>query len=141
MAVILASGCYNYEPVALTPAPEPGAYLVATLTDSGSKALAGYVGPDARAIRGHIVSSDDTELRLSVTSVETTRGDELTWRGENVTISRSFIATTKTRRLAKGRTAVLAGAGVAAIIGIAAGFSLTGSADSPGQGGGPPKPH
>jgi hypothetical protein len=87
------------------------------------------------------VGSDDAGLRLSVTAIETNRGDEHGWQGETVTLPFSYIATTQTRRLAKGRTAVLVGVAVASIIGIAAGFSLIGSADSPGQGGGPPTPH
>jgi hypothetical protein len=140
-SIVLAGGCYNYQPVAVTPAPQPGIYLEATLTDSGSRALAGYVGPEARKLRGRCLASDETGLRLSVTAVETNRGDERAWQGETVTLPFSFIATTQTRRLAKGRTGMLIGIGVASVIGIAAGFSLIGSADSPGQGGGPPNPH
>jgi hypothetical protein len=87
------------------------------------------------------LSSDDAGLRLSVTAVNTNRGDELTWHGETVTVPLPFIATTETRHLAKGRTAMLVGIGIAAIIGVAAGFDLIGGADSPGQGGGGPNPH
>ena len=138
---ILVGGCYNYQPVALTPATQPGTELVATLTDSGARALAGYLGPEAQAVRGRSLGFDDAGLRLSVMAVETIRGDELTWQGETVTLPRPFIATTRIRRLAKGRTAMLVGIAVAAIIGTAAGFALIGSADSPGQGGPPPNPH
>jgi hypothetical protein len=140
-SIVLAGGCYNYQPVAVIPAPQPGTYLQATLTDSGARALASYVGPEARAVRGRSLGSDETGLRLSVTAVETNRGDELAWQGETVTVPFSFIARTETRRLAKGRTALLVGIGVGGLIGIATGFSLIGSADSPGQGGGPPNPH
>jgi len=140
-AAVLLGGCYNYEPFALTPSSQPGTELVATLTDSGARALAGYLGPGAQAVRGRSLGLDDAGLRLSVTAVETIRGDELTWQGEMVTLPRPFIATTQIRRLAKGRTAMLVGIGVAAVIGTAAGFSLIGSSDSPGQGGGRPPPH
>ena len=139
---MLAGGCYNYQPVALTPAgTQAGMELVATLTDSGARALAGYLGPEAQAVRGRSLGFDDAGLRLSVTAVETVRGEELTWQGETVTLPRPFIATTQIRRLAKGRTAMLVGIAIAAIIGTAAGFALIGSADSPGQGGGRPPPH
>ena len=139
--VVLAGGCYNYTPAELTPAPQSGTYLTATLTDSGARALAGYLGQEARAVRGRNLGLGDTGLRLSVTAIETTGGDEFALQGEPVTLPRPFIATIQTRRLAKGRTAMLIGIGIAAIVGTTAGFSLLGKGDSPGQGTGTPNPH
>jgi hypothetical protein len=140
-AIVLVGGCYNYQPAALTPTPHPETYLLVTLTDSGARALAGYLGPDTKAVRGSHPSVDDAGLHLSVDAVQTNRGEELTWHGEPVTIPQSFIGTVKVRQLSKGRTIALAGIGVAAIVGVAAGFELIGGADSPGQGGGGPNPH
>lgn len=142
MAALLTVGCYNYQPVALTPQTQSGTFLVATLTDSGARALAAYLGPEAQAVQGRTVSFDDAGLRLSVTAVETNRGDELSWKGETVTLPRPFIASTQTRRLAKGRTIMLVGLSVAALVGTAVGFKLLGNSDSPTQGGGGgPNPH
>jgi hypothetical protein len=137
----VAAGCYNYQPAALTPTPAPDAYLAITLTDSGARALAAYLGPDARAVRGRHPSVDDAGLHLAVETVQTNRGEELTWRGETVTIPQSFIGSVSVRQFSKGKTITLAGIGVAAIVGVAAGFELAGKADSPGQGGGGPNPH
>jgi hypothetical protein len=139
MVVVLA-GCYNYMPVTLTPAPQSGTYMLATLNDSGASALAGYLGVEARAVRGRSEGFDDAGLHLSVAAVETQRGDEIGWRGEMVTLPSSVIAATSVRRLAKGRTAMLVGISIAAVVGTFVGFSLRGGADSPGQGGPPPNP-
>ena len=139
--IVLAGGCYNYQPAALSPTPQPGTYLEATLTDSGARALGGYLGPDAKAVRGRQIGLDDAGLHLSVETVQTNRGQELTWRGEPVTLPQSFIGTVRMRQFSKGKTFMLAGIGVAAIVGAAVGFDLAGKADSPGQGGGGPNPH
>jgi len=139
-AAVLAGGCYNYTPVALTPAPQSGTYLSATLTDSGATALAGYLGPEARAVRGRTLAFGDTGLVLAVTTIETSRGEEMSWQGEKVTLPRPFIAAIQTRRMAKGRTSMLIGIGIAAIVGTSAAFSLLGQGGSPGQGGGGPRP-
>ena len=140
-AVVLVGGCYNYQPVALAPAPQSGTYVVATLTDSGARALSQYLGPEARAVRGRSLGSIDAALVLSVAAIETNRGDELAWGGERATLPLPFIAAMRSRRLAKGRSAMLVGLGVAAVIGTAAGFSLLGGGGAAGQGGGPPHPH
>jgi len=140
-ASIVAGGCYNYQAVALAPTPESGTYVVATLTDSGARALSQYLGPEARAVRGRSLGSIDAGLVLSVAAIETSRGDELTWAGERATLPLPFIAAMQSRRLAKGRSAMLVGLGVAAVIGTAAGFSLLGSGGTAGQGGGLPHPH
>src|SRR5688572_25797926 len=76
----LMAGCYNYGPVT-TPAPEPGTSLAVTLTDSGSWALARYLGPTARVVRGRYLGRGEDGLRLSVSSVQLDRGDVLSWAG------------------------------------------------------------
>lgn len=139
-AAIVVAGCYNYQPVTLTATPERGIYLAATLTDSGSTALARYLGPEATVVRGRCLGASDAGLLLSVTTVETRFGDELAWQGETVTLPLPLIASIRSRSLAKGRTGMLIGLGVAGIVGSAAAFSLIGSGGPVSAGGGRPNP-
>ena len=139
--MVAVGGCYNYQPASLAPTPAPGTYVVATLSDSGSIALIRYLGPEAQQVGGQWLRSDKDSLRLSVTKIVTMRGDELTWQGETVTLPVPFITALQTRRFAKGRTAMLVGIGVAAVIGSAAAFSLLGNGGTVNPGGGRPPPH
>lgn len=137
---VAAGGCYNYQPAALTPTPVAGTYLVATLSDSGSISLTRYLGPEAQQVGGQWLRSDKDSLQLSVTKIVTMRGDELSWQGESVTLPVPFITSLQARRLAKGRTGLLAAIGVAAVIAATATFEILGKAGSVGPPGGGPRP-
>jgi hypothetical protein len=121
----VAGACYNYTPLA-TLEPRPGTSLAVTLSDAGSDSLARYLGPDVFMVRGRYLSTDAAEgaLRVSVVSVETRLGLQNSWAGETVKIPRAFIMSLEQRQLAKGKSALLAGAGVAGVVAAAAAFSL-----------------
>ena len=104
-----AAGCYYYQPLA-TPDPTPGTYLSATITDTGADHLARTIGPDVRSVRGRLVSSDSARLTLAVMGVSLHHGENITWRGEAVTVNREYLVQLDQRRLAKGRTILIAGA-------------------------------
>jgi hypothetical protein len=144
IAILIAAGftagCYSYHPLR-TPDPEPGMSVAVTLTDAGTQALGPYLGPDAFIVRGRYVSADERGLVLSVVQVETKRGDWHPWAGESVTLPTAHIASLEGRRLAKGRTVLLAGVGVASVTATALAFVLSGGG-SGGTGSGtrpPPK--
>lgn len=127
LAMWLTAACYNYTPLSLvTPEPRTGTYLALTLSDAGSDSLARYLGPDVLVVRGRYLSTDEggSTLRVSVTSVETRLGLQNSWAGETVTIPRGLIRSLEQRQLAKGKSALLAGAGVASVVAAAAAFSL-----------------
>jgi hypothetical protein len=126
---VTAPACYNYTHLA-APDPLPGAYLALTLTDAGSDSLARYLGPNVFVVRGRYRNADDGALLVSVTSVETRLGLQNSWAGETVRIQIGFVASCEMRQLAKGRSVLLAGAGVVAVVAAAAAFSL-----KPGGGG------
>src|SRR5437773_11838526 len=92
-AAYLTSACYNFRPLE-TPSPDAGAYVAATLSDSGSVELARYLGPDVFVVRGRYLGSgaDERGLAVSVAEVETKRGDEVSWRGETITLPVDAIA-------------------------------------------------
>jgi len=122
----VAAGCYNYNPLT-TPSPEPQTYIAARLTDSGSVELARYLGPGVFVVRGRYLGDDDRGLLVSVSSVEMTRGDEVSWAGETVALPTSHIASLEVRRLAKGRSWLLAGLGLTGLVATTSAFTLNGS--------------
>jgi hypothetical protein len=137
LAVWYATGCYYYEPIA-TPEPAPGAYLSATLNDLGTDTLSRTIGPDVRAIRGRLLTSDVAALQLSVTGVTLHHGESVTWKGETVRLNRSYVVGLEQRRLSKGRTALIVGATVGALLTSYKVFQGIGLI--PTNSGGPPPP-
>ncbi|HET7379707.1 MAG TPA: hypothetical protein VFJ24_06680 [Gaiellales bacterium] len=113
-ALGVAAGCYSYRPLALTP----------------------YLGPDVLVVRGRYLSDSDAGVRLSVATVERRRGDETTWGGETVVLPTAAIASVDVRRLAKGRTILLAATGVGGLVVTSLAFSLTGGSSPIVAGGG-----
>lgn len=131
----LVSGCYRYEPLT-TASPAPGTYLSVTLSDAGSAALARSLGPDALVVHGRYLDGDAQSLRISVSSVETKGGVALSWQGEPVVLPADAVASLDTRRLAKGRTALLVGVGAGGLVVTTVAFSLFGDSSPLGLGGG-----
>ncbi len=132
-----ATGCYYYQPLA-TPDPAPGTYLSATITDTGADHLARTIGPDVRSVRGRLVSSDGGALTLAVTGVSLHHGENITWKGEAVTVNREYVIQLDQRRLAKGRTILIAGALIASMVTTYRVFQGVGLI--PSNTGGPPPP-
>ena len=137
-ALVATAGCYTYRPVA-SPHLEPGRFVVAELTERGSERLAGYLGRDVRQVRGRCLSVSDSALVVSVSSVELQGGVTLGWQGETVSLPRGLIARLEERRLARGRSAVVVGGSIVAVVAVGAGFSLLGGG-SASAGGPPPGP-
>ncbi|OLD38301.1 MAG: hypothetical protein AUI57_07495 [Candidatus Rokubacteria bacterium 13_1_40CM_2_68_8] len=136
----LTTACYSYNPLT-TPSPDPGVYVSVTLNDAGSVDLARYLGPSIFLVRGRYLGpSDQGGLLVSVSSVETKRGDGYSWQGETVTLPTDAIASLDVRRLAKGRSLLLAGVGAGGLVATSLVFSLFGGGTQLGPGGGrPPK--
>src|SRR2546422_3956727 len=134
----LAAGCYNYQPL-LTSTPTPGTYIAVTLTDSGSTELARYLGPNVFVVRGRYLGDSDRGFLVSVTSVELKRGNELSWEGETVALPNGTVASLDVRRLAKGRSFLLAGVGAGGLVAATLALTLNGGGTPLGPG--PPRPH
>jgi len=127
LLVATTPGCYNYVPVARTQ-PVPSSFLAVRLTDPGSDLLTSYLGPDVRVVRGRFMRIDERAFVLSVTSVESRRGDSYSWQGESVTVPMEFVWTMEQRHPARTKSAFLALASIA-------GFVVTYVAFGPGTGG------
>ena len=126
----LTAGCYNYNPLT-TPSPEPGTYVAVTLTDPGSENLARSLGPNAFVLRGRYLGDSDQGMLLSVSSVETKRGIAQPWEGETVTVPADAVASLDVRRLAKGRSLLLASIGAGGLVATTLAFSLLGGGTAP----------
>jgi hypothetical protein len=136
MAACITAACYNYAPLA-TLDPQPGTSLAVTLSDAGSEALVRYLGPEAFVVRGRYLGTDERGLLLSVTAVERRRGWVESWSGETVALPDDVIASKEVRRLAKGRSLLLAGAGLAGVVAVGT-IALTGGGTDLGVATGPP---
>jgi len=137
LAMWCASACYYYEPLA-APQPLPGSYVSATLNDPGTDTLSRTIGPDVRSIRGRLLTSDQEALRLSVTGVTLHHGENVTWKGEVVTVNRMYLAGVEQRRLSRGRTAIIVGA---TLVGMLTTYKVfQGVGLIPSHAGGPPPP-
>jgi len=136
VAVLSLCACYTYLPLK-TPDPRPGTRVLAEITDSGSARLGEYLGREAGAVEGLVVTVSDTAIALAVTSVRARDGQQAFWKGEAVSLRRAFIGRLRERRLAKGGTLLVTGA-------LAAGALLAVDAFSGGifgtEKGGPPPP-
>lgn len=133
VSVLLLTGCYTYRPLS-TAAPSPGSRVSVELTDDGSRNLSGKVGPDVEHVEGEVMAVDTGAVSLSVLQVETTRGFQSDWKGENVTIPRSAVSGWQQRRLSVGGTSFLGGLVVG---GLYAAYRLLGGPGSvEGRGGG-----
>lgn len=136
-AAYLTSACYNYLPLT-TPSPEPGTYVVVTLSDAGSLGLAPYLGPNVFVVRGRYVRDADQGVVVSVSSIELVRGDQVDWAGEQVTLPNKDIAAVRVRQLSKRRSALLVGVGITGLVATTAAFALAGGDNSGSTVGGPP---
>lgn len=126
-------GCYNYEPLT-TPSPTPGSRLAVELTDSGTSALTGYLGPDVAQVDGRLLRVTPETLVLSAQSITNRQGINHFWTGEQVALPRNLVATLVQRRFAPARTAVFvtgAVAGVALVLRAFGVISIGGSSSMP----------
>ncbi len=136
----LASGCYTYSRVE-SAGVAPGQDVVVELNDQARVDLAGAVGQSPFRLEGRLTDRTDSTVVLSLRSVETLRGERVTWTGETVTVRRTGVTGMQQRRFSGGRTALMTIAAVAAATALVLGVSLAaggGSSGGVGRDGPPP---
>jgi hypothetical protein len=126
--------CYTSLPMESFP-PAVGNDLVAMLTDTGSAELASVVGPKVTGLSGRYLGLAGDTLLLSVKTVIKRDGNEEFWKGEQVGIPRSDVASLSKRRFSSVKSGVIVGGIVAAVVAIS-GLVYAGTAGS--HGGRPP---
>lgn len=132
-ACVLLAGCYRYQPLGSVDAamPPTGTAVQVRLTTSGATSLASQVGPDILYLQGQIVSADPDALTLAVTRAETARRIEIEWKGEQVTLPRSEIASVEQKRLSIGSTVLIGGLAGGSVVAAYALFGTSGSSTTP----------
>ena len=115
LPVLCTSACYLYV------SPEPATRLAGRevdlpLTDSGSVALAPVIGPRAESVTGRVIEARDSALVLALEHVRQRDGQDVRWRGEQVTINRSLIDGAGQRAFSPVRTALFSGLVAAAFV-------------------------
>jgi hypothetical protein len=109
--------CYTSMPVESFP-PPVGNDLVAMLTDVGSAEMASVVGPRVTGVSGRYLGLAGDSLILSVKTVIKRDGNEEFWKGEQVSISRSIVATLQRRQFSPIKSGAIVGGVVALLLGI-----------------------
>lgn len=130
---LLLCACYVTTPVPTAPAPVPGTKLHVQLTDAGTATLAQYLGPNVTYVDGRLLGQTDTSLALAVSGTTLRSGDEQYWKGENVSLPHSAIATLSRKKVSWWRSAILAGGivGLVTSIGVAVGQASGGMGKKP----------
>jgi hypothetical protein len=140
VAVLVQTGCYNYEPLRRS-GLVPSTYLAVTLTESGSEELAPYLGASALVVRGRYLAATERGLAMSVQSVESRRGDILQWAGETVVVPGEFVRDVEQRTVSRSKVALLAGAAVAGFVVAYQAFGPASGGGLSAGGGAGPSPH
>jgi hypothetical protein len=116
-ASTLVAGCYTLQPAMR--APEAGTVVALDITDVGRVALSGSMGPEIGQLEGRLISSENGEYLISVSSVRYLRGGTQIWAGERVRVREDYVGNTYEKRFSKGRTLALGAtvaAGIAALV-------------------------
>ena len=108
----LLSGCYTLQPARNGYTPQIGDEMAFDINDAGRIALGGLMGPEIGQIEGKLISRENAEYLVGVTTVHFLRGGEQVWTGEQVRIKSEYVGSTYERHFSKGRTLVLGAAGV-----------------------------
>lgn len=129
-AVTFIAGCYSLQPA--VQAPEIGTVVALDITDAGRVALGGMIGPEIGQVEGRLISAENGEYLIAVSSVRYLRGGEQIWAGERVRLSKEHVGNTYEKKFHKGRTIALGATVVAGITAIVMGTDLLGFA-TPGE--------
>ena len=112
LTVLLLAACYNQAPLVMA-IPSPPTQIIATVTDSGTVAMANAIGPGAQEVEGIVSSADAQAWSLNLIRVDHRGGTSISWNRELVTFPRYALTNPTVKRLDKTRS-WMAGALIAA---------------------------
>ncbi len=127
------AGCYEYKPVTTASAPT-GQPIRLTLTDAGSADLAPALGPSMEEVGGKLLNASGDAYVVALSDSRKRNGMEIDWRGEEVSISKSLVASIQLRKFSPARTGFLTAGVVGALVILQRSFWGPGGV----FGGGPP---
>ncbi|CAN5865831.1 hypothetical protein BH11GEM1_BH11GEM1_11770 [soil metagenome] len=132
----LLTGCYTLQP-ATGITPEIGDELAFDINDVGRVALGGAMGPEIAQIEGRLISRENADFLIGVTSIHTLRSGDQVWKGEQVRIKSEYVGSIYERHFSRARTITLGAVGAAAFAVIVT-RSLAGSGSAADAGPTPP---
>src|SRR5262245_24223245 len=122
--LLSSAACYVERPIDGA-VPSPETHIVATVTDSGTVAMANLIGGGATAVEGVIANADASSWELSLLKVWNREG-QVTWNRERVVFPRSVLSNARERSLDRTRSWLAAGVILAGGIAAAAIFDVVG---------------
>jgi hypothetical protein len=134
LGVVLAS-CYTLRPASKV-VPDVGTRVAFDVSDTGRVALGGSMGPEIAQIEGRLISKENGDYLVAVSSVRFLRGGHQVWRGEQVRIKPEHVRSVHERRFSAGRSVALG----ATVVGSFAAYLVTralttSGSDNPGGAG------
>jgi hypothetical protein len=119
LGVVLAS-CYTLRP-AKGAAPDVGTRVAFDVNDAGRVALGGSMGPEISQIEGRLISNENGDYLVAVSSIRLLGGETQVWRGEQVRIRPEYVRSVYERRFSTGRSVALG----ATVVGSFAAYLVT----------------
>jgi hypothetical protein len=116
VAIMAAPACYDYVPV--TTSPPVGEMVALEITDRGRVDLTDRFGPGIARIEGRLVSAPPDQYVVAISRVTQINGDHASWTGETARLSRDVVGGVQTRHFARTRTAFVAAAAAAGVVGF-----------------------
>ena len=132
----LLTGCYTLQP-ATGITPEIGDELAFDINDVGRVALGGAMGPEIAQVEGRLISRENADYLIGVSSIHTLRSGDQVWKGEQVRIKSEYVGSIYERHYSQARTITLGAVGAAAFALIVT-RSLSGSGSAVEAGPTPP---
>ncbi len=123
--VVSMFACTVYAPAG-RPARD-GQDVQAFLNDFGRSQLGQAVGAGTRTVTGAVAAVGDSSLTVAVIATRSIDGADHEWTGEHVTLPLAMLDSVRVQRISVVRSALFAGALVAAVALIRAAFSGGGS--------------
>lgn len=117
-ACVFLAGCYTTVPVET--APSPGEVVVLDLNDHGRDRLGRSIGSAAKSIEGALDSRTDSGYVVKVSSVVYMNGQNNMWTNEPLTIQSDLVRELRVKKFSQGRTALLVGGSIGALVALIA---------------------
>ena len=127
VAVLLpnVTGCYESLAVRTSVVPV-GTDVTLAITDRGRVALGKQLGEGVARLTGRVANASDSVYVVKVSSVEYIAAPIGHWAGEEINVSRDYIASVSERRLSRKRSWLAAGIIVGAIAVVSLGIKIIG---------------
>jgi hypothetical protein len=127
------AACSSYAPTSLAVAPASGTVRFA-LTDAAHSETFGALGSRITSVEGKVRSASDSAIIIAVSEVGRVAADNQEYHGEMITVPTRYIERVDQKRTQVGRSLLVAGAVVGAVIwiGTQAGHGSVSSRRPPG---------